>query len=269
MDPERPDGTGAEEQERIRSPLEDVPGALDPSYAARYTELYLRHWWWRAREEVVVPEVVRLLADHPGAEKPRILDVGCGDGLIFPRLEGLGDIEGIEPDAALVSGKPGRTIHTMPFEDFAPEKRYSLILMLDVLEHLADPVGALTRCRQLLRPGGRVLLTVPAFMLLWTEHDRLNHHFTRYRRETLGAVVAEAGLQVMHSRYLFHWVFAAKLLVRAGESLRTANPSAPALPPAPINRGLFLLCRFEQQLFGRLGLPFGSSLLMACEAARD
>lgn len=264
MDPQRPDDAGPREH---RSSLEDVPGALDPGYAARYTELYLKHWWWRAREEVVVPEVMRLLAGHRGEGKPRILDVGCGDGLIFPRLEKVADIEGIEPDAALVSGTPGRTIHTVPFEDFAPAQRYSLILLLDVLEHLADPVGALSRCRRLLQPGGRVLLTVPAFNLLWTDHDRLNHHFTRYRRKTLGSVVAEAGLRVDHSRYLFHWLFPAKLVTRAAESLRAGTPSAPVLPPAPVNRGLFQLCRFEERTLGRLRLPFGSSLLMACEAA--
>lgn len=267
MDRTRPDGAGAEGEERVPATApEGVPGALDPTYAARYTELYARHWWWRAREEVVVREVARLLRQQGEGATPAILDVGCGDGLLFPRLAGFGEVEGVEPDPALVSGRPDRTIHTLPFEDFRPDRRYSLVLLLDVLEHLADPVGALAHCRALLRPGGRVLLTVPAFNVLWTAHDRLNHHFTRYRRRGLGKVVAEAGLREVRARYLFHWLFFAKLAVRAGESVREASPAAPALPPGPLNRGLFLVCRLEERVLGPLRIPFGSSLMMSCEA---
>lgn len=67
-------------------------------------------------------------------------------------------------------------------------KDYSLILMLDVLEHLEDPVGALQHAVDLLTPEGTLLITVPAFMALWTNHDVLNHHLTRYTKRSFSNV---------------------------------------------------------------------------------
>lgn len=241
----------------------EVPGALDAAYADRYADLYARHWWWRAREEVVVGEIAGIAREwNDGARA--ILDVGCGDGFIFPRLARFGDVEGVEPDRRLVTGRSERVIHTVPFEAFTAAKRYSLILMLDVLEHLADPIGALRRCRDLLEPDGRLLLTVPAFEALWTAHDDLNHHVTRYRRATLRAVVDEAGLELDDARYLFHWVAAAKIWVRLVEALGTTRASPPSVPPAPVNRALYGMCRLEHRVLGPLRLPFGSSLLATC-----
>lgn len=266
------DGESRWAADRESSPVH-LPGALECAYADRYAELYGRHWWWRAREEVVVSEVARLLRPDAaplgggsGGKKPAILDVGCGDGLLFPRLDALADVEGVEPDPNLVTGRWGGRVHVGPFESFASERRYTVILMLDVLEHLADPVAALGRARDLLRPGGRAVITVPAFNLLWTTHDEINHHFTRYRLGTLERVVQAAGMHVERWRYLFHWVFAAKLLVRAREVVRRPDPAVPSLPPRPINRALYALCRLEQRLASPLRLPFGSSLMVTCRA---
>lgn len=245
-----------------------VPGALDEAYGARYADLYARHWWWRAREEVVVAEVARIAREWGGGRRS-MLDVGCGDGLIFPRLASFGDVEGVEPDERLVTGGADRAIHTVPFEEFAPSKRYALILMLDVLEHLPDPEAALDRCRALLEPDGRLLLTVPAFEVLWTTHDELNHHFTRYRRSTLGAVVGGAGLRLDRARYFFHWVAAAKIGVRVLEALGRKDTSVPAVPPDPVNRALYALSRAESRVVGPLRLPFGSSLLAVCSGTRS
>jgi 2-polyprenyl-3-methyl-5-hydroxy-6-metoxy-1,4-benzoquinol methylase len=104
----------------------------------------------------------------------KILDVGCGDGLFFERLSQFGDVEGIEPVSELVNttGVCEKRTYIAPLdEDFRSSDRYSLILMLDVLEHFLDPTGALRQALTLLTPGGTVLVTVPAFKLLRTNHD--------------------------------------------------------------------------------------------------
>src|SRR5690349_4838809 len=104
---------------------------MDPAYAARYAELYRRHWWWRAREEFILRELRRL-------RLPRgpVLDIGSGDGLFFDRLSEFGEPYGIEPDPAMI-GPDARNrsrVHAGTLETFRPEHRYTLILMLDVLE---------------------------------------------------------------------------------------------------------------------------------------
>jgi SAM-dependent methyltransferase len=239
---------------------------VDPEYARRYRELYERHWWWRARERLVLETVRR----YRKPERRPILDVGCGDGLLFDRLAEFGDAWGVESDASLVSpDNPHRDrIHVGPFDaTFQPGSRYGLVLMLDVLEHLPDPAGALRQVAALLEPDGMLVATVPAFRLLWTTHDVLNHHFTRYTRPGFTALARSAGLDIVRARYFFHWVFPAKLGVRLFESVRRSRPVPPRVPPSWINEPLYLLSRLEQRLVTPLGPPFGSSLLAVARAA--
>jgi len=236
-----------------------APG-MEAAYARQYRELYERHWWWRAREALVLRTLRRLRA---GRGPARILDVGCGDGLFFDRLAELGEVEGIEPDASLLTADSPRRgrITVAPFDErFQPRRRYGLVLMLDVLEHLPDAEGALRHARSLLEPDGRLVVTVPAFNWLWTHHDELNRHYVRYTQPTLREVAGRAGLRVEASRYFFHWTVPGKLAVRAKE--RVLGPGGPERVPAgPVNRALYLLSRAEQATLGALRLPFGSSLL--------
>lgn len=240
---------------------------MDPEYARRYRELYERHWWWRAREQFVLEMVRRY---RKGGRRP-ILDVGCGDGLLFDRLAEFGDVWGVESDASLVSpDNPHRDrIHVGPFDaSFQPARRFGLVLMLDVIEHLPDPAGALRHAAALLEPDGILLATVPAFRFLWTTHDVLNHHFTRYTGRRFTALARSAGLDVVRARYFFHWVFPAKLGARLLEAVVRPRPAPPRVPPSWINELLYLLSRLEQRLVTPLGPPFGSSLLAVARVSR-
>ena len=238
-----------------------------PEYAAVYRDLYERHWWFRARETMLLREIE---SHRPAAGWSSVLDVGCGNGLFFDRLDRFGEVRGVESDESLVpaDSRHRARIHLGPFDStFEPGRRFGLVLMLDVLEHLPDPVAALRKAGGLLEPGGRVLITVPAFQLLWTSHDDLNRHFVRYRRRSLNLLVAQAGLSLLSSRYCFHWLFPVKLGVRALERLGAVSGDPATVPPPWLNRALLGLTRVEQETIGRLGLPFGSSLLAWCAAA--
>lgn len=233
---------------------------MDPDYAGRYGTLAESHWWWRSRNRVVLREVRRLV--RHGA-RPRILDVGCGPGTLWPRLEAFGDVEGVEPDSTLVRPEHADRTHVQLFDEgFQPESKYDLVFFLDVLEHLDDPVAALRHASSLLEPGGRILVTVPAFQILWTRHDVINHHHVRYRRSTFDDVVRRADLELMRSRYLFHWLFGAKLLARAVEAVVPPRTNElPSAPPDPVNAALEFASNAEHALLAPLRLPFGSSLL--------
>jgi len=238
---------------------------MDSDYGARYRELFQRHWWWRARERVIL---AALAAHRPAAGWRNVLDVGCGDGLFFDelaRLPGVRLVEGVEPGAELVSpdGPHRARIHVAPFDaSFDVGRRYSLVVMLDVLEHLPDPAASLRHALSLLEPDGVVLATVPAFLSLWTRHDDLNHHYTRYDQASFRTLAAESGLRIDESRYFFHWTAAAKLATRFKEALLPGEPASPSVPPAPINRALYALSRLEERVLGALPMPFGSSLLV-------
>jgi SAM-dependent methyltransferase len=237
---------------------------MKPEYAAAYRDLYQRHWWWRAREALLLREIAR---HTPPGGWHTILDVGCGDGLFFDQLRRFGEPWGVEVDASLVpADSPHRPrIHIGGFDaSFHPPGPIGLVLLLDVLEHLHRPVEALRHVLGLLAPHGSVLITVPAFQGLWTGHDDLNQHVARYTRASLERVVREAGLMPVSSRYLFHWLFPAKLGVRALEALSLSRPAPAAVPPSAINRMLYYWCRAEERGLSWAHLPFGTSVLAWC-----
>jgi len=242
---------------------------LDPRYGERYREVYEKHWWWRARTELIVGTVRRL---QPAQGWSNILDIGCGDALFFDRLSEFGDVEGVEPFADLVnSNNPHRSrIHVRPFDrNFQPGKHFSLILMLDVLEHLEHPIAALRHVADLLSPNGTFIATLPAFMELWTNHDVLNHHFTRYTKSSFRDLARQTGLTIQEERYLYHWACLPKLILGVLERTLHLEPKPPNIPARWVNEALYWLSRTEQMTLSTLPMPFGSSLTVVATKGEE
>ena len=232
---------------------------MDVQYAAAYPELYRRHWWWRVREEILLQKIRRMLAD---VSRPRILDVGCGAALFFDALQQLGHVEGIETDRAAVerSGRWRSRIVVGELDDsYEPDAPFDLILMLDVLEHVRDPGRLLQRAGEILTPGGCILVTAPAFNCLWTAHDDMNHHVTRYTARAMRRTIRRAGLAAVETHYMFQSLVVPKLLVRLREALTAGPARVPGIPPAAVNHAVQMWFRAEYVLAG--WLPFGGSLL--------
>jgi len=238
---------------------------MQQAYASQYRTLWERHWWWRSREAQVLAYVRSIRQGKPS--NARILDVGCGDGLFFESLSRFGDVEGIEPDSSLVNDPRWRDrIKVARIEEnpeILPSNTYDLILMLDVLEHLADDLGALKALRGSLRPEGRIVLTVPALSWLWSGHDVANEHHRRYSRRTLRRALEASGFRVETLRYFFMWTIAPMLARRlfdpAGK--RKAGDHTVSIPPEPLNRILTIASQAEHAAGRVIPWPIGSSLL--------
>jgi 2-polyprenyl-3-methyl-5-hydroxy-6-metoxy-1,4-benzoquinol methylase len=240
---------------------------MDAQYAAAYPELYRRHWWWRVREEILLRKIRGILADVP---KARILDVGCGAGLFFDELEQFGHVEGVESDRTAVehSGRwRSRIVVGNLDAAYEPAAPFDLILMLDVLEHIQDTDRLLRRAADVLTTGGRILVTVPAFKWLWTAHDEMNHHVTRYTAGELRTALTRVGLHVVDTHYLFHSLVLPKAIVRATEALVQRVPRVPGIPPAPIDKLLRAWFRTEHLMSD--WLPFGSSVVAVAVRQAD
>jgi SAM-dependent methyltransferase len=241
---------------------------MDPRYGAQYARLYREHWWWRAREEYLTRLLDRVVGANGAGET---FDFGCGDGLFFPILQRYGAQRprGLEPDASLLdpAGPWFDRITTGALVDEPAERaRYGLIVALDVLEHLEDPQPAMAILRARLRPGGWFIATVPAFDELWTAHDEVNHHYRRYRRRDLEALVRASGLTIVESRYCFVWVALGKWLVARKERVIRPVVKPPEVPAAPLNAVALALTRLEQRIVGDTHPPFGSSVVVVARA---
>jgi 2-polyprenyl-3-methyl-5-hydroxy-6-metoxy-1,4-benzoquinol methylase len=238
---------------------------MDAEYAEAYPTLYENHWWWRVREAILRAKIRAMLDRHPSA---RILDVGCGAGLFFDVLESFGHVEGIESDPGAIAGAGRRRSRITQGEldaSFAPAEPFDLILALDVLEHVARPEAMLRRAWELLKPGGKILITVPAFEWLWTGHDDQNHHLRRYTAPQLQRALRGSGFAAVETRYLFQSLILPKLAVRAMETLTGRRGRVPRIPPPLLNDA----CRAWYSLEDALAwwLPFGGSVL--AEARRS
>ena len=237
---------------------------MERGLAARYRELYRHHWWWRAREAVLTRTIGRL----PLPPRAEILDVGCGDGLFFPRLEAFGNVRGIEVDESLLSddNPARRRIHTRPLGDpmYAGWK-FELITALDVIEHIDDDAGAVAEMASMLAPGGWLVVTVPAFNVLWDRHDELNHHRRRYTKGQLRSLLAPHG-ELHRARYLFPGLFLPKLAARALGRARGEPLTQDVIPPRALSRVLEGCLRVEDRVLGPLRLPFGTSVLAVLQA---
>lgn len=235
---------------------------MDREYAVDYARSYHEHWWWRVREAILL-DTLRGLRLPP---RPEILDVGCGDAVAFPVLSEFGAVRGIEVDETLLdpAGPYRDRISTRllgdPLYD-GPEWTFDLITALDVIEHIVDDRAAVASMVRMLRPDGFMILTVPAFELLWDHHDLVNHHYRRYTSGRLRSVLKDQGLDVLELRYTFRALVLPKLLIRLVNSLRSHKVPQHGIPAAPINRLMRALCLAEDRLLRRVPVPFGTSVL--------
>ena len=191
------------------------------------------------------------------------MDVGCGAGVMLRSLSQFGDVSGMEVDTSMLDDTtPFRSsIHTEPLgADIYRDMRFDLITCLDVIEHIDDDGQAVTDMMRMLRPGGTLLVTVPAFMALWDEHDEMNRHYRRYTTRTLRDVLAPHG-QITELRYLFTGLFLPKLAVRQLNRLRKRKIVQSKLPGGLTNRVMKLACEAEYRVTRRLRPPFGTSVL--------
>ncbi|HEX4364443.1 MAG TPA: methyltransferase domain-containing protein [Solirubrobacteraceae bacterium] len=221
------------------------------------------HWWYRGRRRVI-----RAALD--GLQLPAacaILDVGCGSGRMLDELRGYGIASGLDvsPLAVAAAQARGHVVHlgeaaALPFDDAS----FDLLTCFDVLEHTLDDRGTLRELARVCRPGGTLLVTVPAYESLWSRHDDANHHRRRYTASRLRTAAAEAGLAVELDTYFNSLLLAPAALVLKLQRLRgaTSERSNLELTPAYLNGVLELPMRLEARaLRAGMRMPAGLSLL--------
>ena len=140
------------------------------------------------------------------------------------------------------------------------ERRYDLIALLDVLEHVDQDEASLVALRGRLAAGGQLLVTVPAVPWLWSDHDVLHHHKRRYTHDALAGVAAAAGLRVEASGYFNSLLFPLAVAQRLMHQLLRRETPLDARPAPWLNRSLQQVFAAERHMLGRINFPIGLSL---------
>jgi 2-polyprenyl-3-methyl-5-hydroxy-6-metoxy-1,4-benzoquinol methylase len=228
----------------------------------RMAELDERHWWYRARRRILA-DLIRRRIDLPNDAK--ILEIGCGTGHNLEMLGRFGTVDAIEIDdeaRSIATRRLGRPVMKAPLPRLTgvAERAYDLIAILDVLEHVEGDRAALAAMATKLKPGGRILITVPAHPWMWSAHDVVNHHQRRYTRRTLRAAVDSAGLRLEMLSWFNSLLFPLAAAARVAGRLTGREDSDDKLPPAPVNALFERVFGLERYALGRLPLPPGVSL---------
>lgn len=235
----------------------------------RMAEIDSQHWWYLARREIVAELIEREIKLPAGA---RILEIGCGTGHNLEMLSRFGSADGIEIDAAaraLASERLGRPIGDAPLPELpgVADGSYDLVAILDVLEHVEDDRAALRSMARKLKPGGRILITVPAFQWMWSAHDVVNHHHRRYSKSALRQAIADAGLKLDMLSYFNSLLFPLAVAARMAGRVTGKDDSDDTLPPRPINKLFETVFSLERHAIGRLPLPPGLSIAAVVSAS--
>jgi SAM-dependent methyltransferase len=229
----------------------------------RMAALDTRHWWYRARRRILAALIERKL---PLPDNARILEIGCGTGHNLEMLKRFGRVDAVEIDGAaraIASARLGHAVINAPLPELSgiADGTYDLVAIFDVLEHIGEDEEALISIARVLKPGGRILITVPAHPWMWSGHDRVNHHKRRYTRETLTAVVEAAGLKLEMLSWLNSILFPVAAAARLAGRARKRDDSDDAMPPVALNRLFEFLFGLERYAIGRMRLPPGVSLV--------
>lgn len=244
---------------------------MEPAFYETYYHHENSHWWFRWRYELV-SELIQSL--NPGPDF-RILDAGCGTGQMLKHLATHGLAVGIDSSPEAIQFAASRdaqhlvlgSIFDLPFEPGS----FDCVLSLDVIEHVDDDRELVRHLYSVVKPGGHMIVTVPAFQVLWSEHDEVNWHKRRYRARQLDTLLRETGLEIERLTYcntaLFLPILAARKLKNLKNRLRS-NRRDDELPesdlrqlPHPINESLLRVMQAERRLMRRRDFPFGVSLL--------
>jgi SAM-dependent methyltransferase len=222
-----------------------------------------RHWWFAGRRAIVENAIKSLHLPHDA----EIFEAGCGTGGNLEMLARHGRLYAGELDDVARNYAIQRKVCVierccLPDEIPFGEKQFDLIVLTDVLEHVPDDSGSLRALYQRLKPGGSLLLTVPAFPFLWSHHDEIHHHKRRYVRASLSRIVSDARFAIQFVSYYNTLLFPIVAGVRLGGKLRGNDKTDVSVPREPINQLLYGLFSSEKNVIGSLSLPFGVSLIL-------
>jgi SAM-dependent methyltransferase len=249
---------------------------MDRAAFALFAKLEQRHWWFRGRRALYVPLLGHVLSQQLGRPPNDMLiaDVGCGVGGFLEPLEQFGSVIGLELDLPAIEWcrQRGHDATLVGRCDALPIARdgFDLVTMWDVLEHTPDDGAVLSEVLSVLKPGGHLALSLPAYPFLYSNNDKVAQHYRRYTRGGIRRLLAARGWEVVKATYvnvlLSPLIIPAVLALKLKQKLLpvenddTSNLSVSL--PSPLNNLLARLFAAELPVLRHVSAPFGHSLFV-------
>lgn len=228
-------------------------------------ELENSYWWHVGRKSILSHQFKKLALDNPS-----ILNIGCGTGGMVPLLTQYGRVTNV--DVAEEAVEACRSLgydaqqfdgERLPYED----GRFDMAVATDVLEHIEADEQALRDWQRVLRPGGHLMLTVPAYQWLWSSHDESLHHHRRYTASSLHRLLNLTGYRVKKRSYIIVFSFPLIVGYRAASTILSNRDDSASyvMLPKPINRLFIGFLQAEARALKYINFPFGTSLIVIAQ----
>ncbi len=238
---------------------------MNPEEYGRMADLEGVQWWYAGMRRIARALLSPLLPGNEQAGKRRLLDAGCGTGWNLQDLSVFGETHGVDlsPLAVSTTRKRGGRVAQgnllgLPYRSAS----FDVVTSFDVLYHawIRDDVQAVRELSRVLKPGGLMLLKVPALKILWGAHDEAVHSRHRYTRGELEALVTRCGLTLVRSTYANSLLFPVLLSRRFLDRALDRHGSDVALLPPVVEKAFGGLLAIEATLIGWMNLPIGASV---------
>ncbi len=223
------------------------------------------YWWYRARADLLHSALGKFLG------KPTlVLDVGSADGPSVGWMQG--DHRRVAIDLDPRGLRPGEGVCASALALPFPDETFDVVGAFDVVEHCEPEAQAMSELARVIAPGGRLLVSVPAYQWAWSDHDVRAGHHRRYTEARLVAAVEAAGFVVRRSTYAFCAVFplfAAERIWRRLRRRSTSQETGLTKVSSSQDKLLMWLSRIDSRLLRKHHLPFGSSIFLAADKPFD
>lgn len=242
---------------------------MQQSEYVRMAQRETSYWWHLGRIKIIR---TYLQQNTTGGRDINILNVGCGTGGTVPLLEEFGSVENVDmaqqaldfmrsrgyTKVKLIDGKK------LPYKDHA----FDLVVAFDVLEHIENDSAALKEWSRVLKPSGRIIVTVPAYQWLWSEHDVSLHHKRRYTKRSLKDVATRSGLNTARSSYavvvFLPVITAVRFLKKFSKNSPQANQETSYVNlPSWLNSLFTSMLGAEARMHKYVTFPAGTSVIAA------
>jgi SAM-dependent methyltransferase len=226
-----------------------------------------KHWWYKTRRKLFENYINKFELDRQTAS---ILDLGSESGTNLRLLKKLGfkNYHGFDYNPLSKKFCEERNLGKVVIGDLCnsglEKNQYDLILAGDILEHIEDDKLAIAEIYKILKPGGKVLVTVPSFMCLWGSHDEMAMHKRRYLMSEIISKLREAGFEILESYYFNFFFFIPVFLLRKMEKIfrKKFYKIEFAVPAAPLNRLFEMIFSLDIFIAKKIKIPFGVSCFL-------
>ena len=224
------------------------------------------HWWFVARKKII--QSILSVYLKPDRNK-NILEIGCGSGGLLKLLSKYGNLSAIELDdfsrEKASEKKVCKVIKGKLPNNISNKTCYETIFLFDVLEHIEEDKNSIKKINELLSEHGLFILTVPAYMFLWSYHDKTSHHKRRYSMSELTILLDSCGFNIKYSSYFNMILLPLIVIVRLLNKLLGNQDDDLKKEKKIINHILKFLFSLESMFLPKFSFPFGVSIFIICQ----